>query len=432
MSEKELPDLPKTLMAQRMTGSAVRKIMDEMTIFERKLNEETLDRGEIIRLYKLGGGNPRLHPDSLEIIRKNFRAVVDSKEFEDLLRYGSTKGQAFYLETARKYYEKVLNRDLSEKNIIVTPSSQMAFFYLSNGIQGKIAIFTPEYVGYNSANFMSEFVSIQKEPIPDGNHEFHYQLDLKSFESVLEADSSVNRVFLSNPTNPSCEVQPPEVVRNILKISKGKAAVFLDTPYRGTIYEGEYELFFEGNSGIVDSKSKVGFAGLRHADVIAPEKIIDMIKEMQGGACLSPPNDSQFVLARMMNNGDLDRVYDIQREFYRQRVELAKTRFKKECNVDNARMHRTMGTFFLWFYWQDLTSYGYDCNRLHKELMYDDKIVEVPGQPSFYGTTANKADMKHPLETTRYSLSDLPDCESIEECMTKVALKINSINGIKK
>jgi alanine-alpha-ketoisovalerate/valine-pyruvate aminotransferase len=154
-----------------------------------------------------------------------------------------------------------------------------------------------------------------------------------------------------------------------------------------------------------------------------------MIKEMQGGACLCTPNDSQFVIARMMNNGDLDRVYDIQREFYRERVELAKRRFKKECNVDNAMMHRTMGTFFLWFYWKDLTSCGYDCNRLHKELMYDDKIVEVPGLPSFYGTVINKADERHPQETTRYSLSDLPNTKSIEECMAKVALKINSING---
>jgi alanine-alpha-ketoisovalerate/valine-pyruvate aminotransferase len=429
MSEKELPLLPKSLMAQSMTGSAVRKIMDEMTIFERKLAEEALDKREIIRLYKIGGGNPTLHPDSVEIIRNNFRAVIDSGEFQKLLRYGPTKGQAFYLDVARKYYEKILNKDLSEKNIIVTPSSQMAFFYIINGIEGKIAIATPDYVGYDSANFASEFVSIQKKPIPDGNHEFHYEFDLSTLESALESDSSINRIFLSNPNNPSGEVQPPEIVGKILKMTKRKAAVFLDTPYRDMVFEGEYELFMEGNSAIVDSYSKRGFAGLRHADVIAPEEIIERIKDLQGGACLSPPNDSQFVLARMMENGDLNRVCDIQRDFYRKRVKLAEKIFKQECNVDEAMMHRTMGTFFTFMYWKDLTKHGYDCYKLHNELMYNDRIVEVPGAPFFYGTTINKADGRHPLETTRCSLSDVPDDKSIEECMTKVALKINSIYG---
>jgi alanine-alpha-ketoisovalerate/valine-pyruvate aminotransferase len=416
-------------MAQGMSGSAVRKIMDEMTLFERKLAEEVAEKKKMIRLYKLGGGNPTLHEDAFRIIRKNFIAVINSNEFQKLLRYSPTKGQAFYLDTARKYYEKILNRDLSENNIIVTPSSQMAFFYLTNGYEGKIALFTPDYAGYNSANFVSEFVSIQKKPIPDGDHEFHYEFDLDTFEKVLKNDRSINRVFLSNPTNPSCEVQPPEVVRRVLRTTRKKAMMFIDTPYRDMIYEGEYELFFERNSGVVDSYSKRGFAGCRHANVIAPEEIIETIKDLQGGACLSPPNTAQFVLARMMINGDLDRVCSIQKEFYRKRVELAKKTFKKECNVDDAMMHRTMGTFFIFFYWKGLTKYGYDCYKLHDELMHKDRIVEVPGAPFFYGTTVNEADRRHPLETSRYSLSDIPDDESIEECMTKVALKINRIYG---
>jgi len=391
--------------------------MDEMTEFQ-KTSEK--------RVIMMGGGDTGLDPAAVGIIRKNAEKFVKSSEFEESLHYGPARGLERFLSSARRYYSRDLNTDLKEENILFLPGTQLFFLYFVNAYTGLILTTSPDYIGFDGAKISGKFVSLLKTPVNDGDQEFHYEIEPKQIKNAIQSNKLINRSIRSNPTNPTDEVQPKSLDKEIREASSVVLSA-IDTTYRGMIYDDiEYGFYLSNNTLIIDSLSKRGFCGWRGGVAIGPENIIETFRKKQSAAILCPPNPQQFVLARMIDNGDIDRVTEIQRLYNKNQMDLASETFKSECNVEFARLARQASTYYSWLWVEGLTKKGLDSEKLQKGLMYEDGIVTCKGSDFFYGDPINYEDSRHPYETLRISVSKSPK-EDLKHGMTGIAQRVNRI-----
>lgn len=391
--------------------------------------EEVLRAGKKKKIYDFGAGNPAIIPQVLAEVRKTAREVVDSEEFGAVFcRYGSTGGYAPFMQEFGKHLRKHTGLKAKEENIIVTPGSQMLYYYAANAFAGKakgknkkiLFPLVPEYTGYMHLGVGdAALVGVKPKITITGKHEFKYNVHFDHLNL-----NGVGLVVFSRPSNPSGNVLHDSEVREIVRqAGKRNIPVMIDCAYAPPVPNVCYApMKFISAPNVITtfSFSKAGLAAARVGVAVGAKELIEPLKAFQANACLFPPIFGQEVARRMLANGSMVRLCKgaVNKHYHNKH-----RAFRNACSkyLDGSApyyIHKSEGTFFAWVWFEGLPCSDWKLFELLKEA----GVIVVPGSPFFPG--AGKG-WKHAKECIRFSL--IMDDKQITEGVRLMAEVVNKL-----
>ncbi len=378
------------------------------------------DMGEGLRTpgaIMLGGGNPAQIPAMDDYFQQLLQQMHnDGKLAEALCNYDGPRGKATLLDALAALLRDHLGWDISSQNIALTNGSQSAFFYLFNLYAGRCAdgskkrvLFplAPEYLGYADAGLdESLFVSARPniELLPEG--QFKYHVDFEH----LHIGEETGLICVSRPTNPTGNViTDEELLKLDVLAQQHNIPLLIDNaygvPFPGIIFSDVRPLW-NPNIILCMSLSKLGLPGARCGIIIADEKVINAVSNMNGIISLAPGSIGPAIACEMIKRGDLLRLSeDVIKPFYQQRVEQTITVIRRYLSTDRCLIHKPEGAIFLWLWFPDLP--------ITTEMLYQRLkargVLMVPGHFFFPGL---EHDWPHTHQCMR--MNYVPEAEKIE------------------
>jgi len=372
-----------SLFGDKFTRYAgITRLMDD-------LNEGLRTPGAIM----LGGGNPAQIPEMEAYFQQLCQEMLnEGKLTEALCNYDGPQGKNVLLQALAKLLSDELGWPVSAKNIVLTNGSQSAFFYLFNLFAGRQAdgstrrvLFplAPEYIGYADAGLDDNlFVSTkpQIELLPDGQFKYHVDFD------NLKIGPDIGVICVSRPTNPTGNVVTDDELRQLDELAREHQVPLLidnayGVPFPGIIFSDATPLW-NSNTVLCMSLSKLGLPGTRCGIVVADEKIISALTNMNGIISLSPGSLGPALATRMIEKGDLLRLSnEVIRPFYQQRVTETIAILRRYLPAERCLIHKPEGAIFLWLWFVDLPI---TTEELYKRLKQRG-VLMVPGHYFFPG-----------------------------------------------
>jgi valine--pyruvate aminotransferase len=407
---------------QRMSElTGVRAIMKDII--------ETLKSAEGKSFLNFSAGNPVVIPQVDELWRKITTELVNSKDFSNVVgRYGASKGYEPFIEAVLKDYNNRFNLNLTEKNILVSPGSQMLYFVAANTFGGYTSEgeirhltlpITPEYTGYGGVSLHKECIKGFKPLIEifEKDHEFKYRLDRDN----LTIDKNTGCIFTSRPCNPTGNIMSLEEVNFLVeKASANSIPIFFDSAYAApypALNFTEMLPVFGGNVAHCVTLSKAGLPGERVGFVLADENIIKPLEAFQTNACLHSSRMGQAMATLAINSGELQEIcLTAVKPFYMERMIAMQEAAKKFLpNTIPWFLHRGEGSIFAWIWLRDLPISDWDLYNKLKEH----QVIVVPGSTFFPGIQDKS--WKHQYECIRLSLTvDKPEIDQGIKIIGKV------------
>ncbi|MGR5248395.1 valine--pyruvate transaminase [Vibrio aestuarianus] len=362
--------------------SGITQLMDD-------LNDGLRTPGAIM----LGGGNPAVIPAMLDYFHQASADMLSSGELlAALANYDGPQGKDLFIKSLAKLLQETYGWDISEKNISLTNGSQSGFFYLFNlfagqqpdGSHKKILLpLAPEYIGYGDAGIDEDiFVSYRPEIEMLDNGLFKYHVDFEK----LTVDDSVAAICASRPTNPTGNVLTEEEIHKLDKLARANnIPLIIDNaygvPFPNIIFE-EIEPFWNDNTILCMSLSKLGLPGVRCGIVIASETITQALTNMNGIISLAPGSIGPAIANHMIENGDLLRLSsEVIKPFYKQKSQRAVELLQQAISDPRFRIHKPEGAIFLWLWFDELPI---TTMELYQRLKARGVLI-VPGEYFFIG-----------------------------------------------
>ena len=365
----------------------------------------------------LGGGNPAQIPEMQDYFQTLFTEMLsEGKLTEALCNYDGPQGKDVLRHSLAALLKKELGWELDAKNIALTNGSQSAFFYLFNLFAGRRAdgsmskvLFplAPEYLGYADAG-LDESLFISAKPnielLPEGQFKYHVDFD------HLNINEEVGLICVSRPTNPTGNVITDlELQRLDALAQQHDVPLLIDNAYGvpfPSIIFSEATPLWNPNIILCMSLSKLGLPGSRCGIVIADEKIITAISNMNGIISLAPGSVGPAIANEMIARGDLLRLSEeVIKPFYYQRVQETIATLRRYLPEDRCLIHKPEGAIFLWLWFKDLPI---STETLYQRLKQRG-VLMVPGHFFFPG-------LEHPWPHTHQCMrmNYVPDAEKIE------------------
>ncbi|MCG9641865.1 valine--pyruvate transaminase [Vibrio sp. Isolate34] len=362
--------------------SGITRLMDD-------LNDGLRTPGAIM----LGGGNPAAIPAMLDYFNQASADMLASGELiAALANYDGPQGKDSFIKSLAAMLKETYGWDISEKNISLTNGSQSGFFYLFNLLAGqqpdgshkKILLpIAPEYIGYGDAGIDDDiFISYHPEIELLENRQFKYHVDFEQ----LKVDDSVAAICASRPTNPTGNVLTDEEVRKLDKLAReNNIPLLIDNayglPFPNIIFE-DVEPFWNENTILCMSLSKLGLPGVRCGIVIASEEITQALTNMNGIISLAPSSVGPAIANHMIENGDLLRLSsEVIKPFYKEKSLRAVELLQDAIDDPRFRIHKPEGAIFLWLWFDELPITTMELyNRLKAR-----GVLIVPGEYFFIG-----------------------------------------------
>lgn len=362
--------------------SGITQLMDD-------LNDGLRTPGAIM----LGGGNPAAIPAMLDYFHQASADMLSSGELlAALANYDGPQGKDLFIKSLAKLLQETYGWDISEKNISLTNGSQSGFFYLFNlfagqqpdGSHKKILLpLAPEYIGYGDAGIDEDiFVSYRPEIEMLDNGLFKYHVDFEK----LTVDDSVAAICASRPTNPTGNVLTEEEIHKLDKLARANnIPLIIDNaygvPFPNIIFE-EIEPFWNDNTILCMSLSKLGLPGVRCGIVIASETITQALTNMNGIISLAPGSIGPAIANHMIENGDLLRLSsEVIKPCYKQKSQRAVELLQQAISDPRFRIHKPEGAIFLWLWFDELPI---TTMELYQRLKARGVLI-VPGEYFFIG-----------------------------------------------
>ncbi|MFS7219288.1 valine--pyruvate transaminase [Rahnella inusitata] len=365
----------------------------------------------------LGGGNPAQIPEMQDYFQTLLSEMLaEGKLTEALCNYDGPQGKDVLRHALAGMLQKELGWQLDAQNIALTNGSQSAFFYLFNLFAGRRAdgsmskvLFplAPEYLGYADAGLDENlFVSAKPniELLPEGQFKYHVDFD------HLNITEDIGLICVSRPTNPTGNVITDEELIRLDALAQQKNIPLLidnayGVPFPGIVFTDATPLW-NPNIILCMSLSKLGLPGSRCGIVIADEKIIKAISNMNGIISLSPGSVGPAIAHEMIVRGDLLRLSEeVIKPFYYQRVQETIATLRRYLPEERCLIHKPEGAIFLWLWFKDLP--------ITTEVLYQRLkqrgVLMVPGDYFFPG-------LEHPWAHTHQCMrmNYVPDSEQIE------------------
>ena len=361
--------------------SGITHLMDD-------LNEGLLQDDVVM----MGGGNPAAIPAVIKV----FQSVIDKLQVsgdlvKTLANYDGPQGKDAFLETLVEFFRQQYGWKIDRCNIALTHGSQAAFFILFNSFAGRskgrqqriLIPLVPEYIGYNDLGIEDSIITSQQAKIKlldDGF--FKYQIDFDG----LEVDSCTGLICVSRPTNPSGNVLTDAECQNLDDIAqKNNVPLLIDnaygTPFPNIIFN-QVEPFWNDNTIVCMSLSKLGLPGARTGIVIANRDIIRQFTNMTAITSLAPGGIGPAIVGQMMQeNLLLPLCHDVILPFYQKRAQLAIQLIREKIGDTRLHIHKTEGALFLWLWFEGLSI---STSELYRRLKKKGLLV-VPGKYFFPG-----------------------------------------------
>lgn len=365
----------------------------------------------------LGGGNPAQIPEMQDYFQTLFTEMLsEGKLTEALCNYDGPQGKDVLRHSLAALLKKELGWELDAKNIALTNGSQSAFFYLFNLFAGRRAdgsmskvLFplAPEYLGYADAG-LDESLFISAKPnielLPEGQFKYHVDFD------HLNINEEVGLICVSRPTNPTGNVITDQELQRLDALAQQHDVPLLidnayGVPFPSIIFS-EATPLWNPNIILSMSLSKLGLPGSRCGIVIADEKIITAISNMNGIISLAPGSVGPAIANEMIARGDLLRLSEeVIKPFYYQRVQETIATLRRYLPEDRCLIHKPEGAIFLWLWFKDLPI---STETLYQRLKQRG-VLMVPGHFFFPG-------LEHPWPHTHQCMrmNYVPDAEKIE------------------
>lgn len=362
--------------------SGITRLMDD-------LNDGLRTPGAIM----LGGGNPAAIPAMLDYFNRASADMLASGELiAALANYDGPQGKDSFIKSLAAMLKETYGWDISEKNISLTNGSQSGFFYLFNLLAGqqpdgshkKILLpIAPEYIGYGDAGIDDDiFISYHPEIELLENRQFKYHVDFEQ----LKVDESVAAICASRPTNPTGNVLTDEEVRKLDKLARdNNIPLLIDNayglPFPNIIFE-DVEPFWNENTILCMSLSKLGLPGVRCGIVIASEEVTQALTNMNGIISLAPSSVGPAIANHMIENGDLLRLSsEVIKPFYKEKSLRAVELLQEAIDDPRFRIHKPEGAIFLWLWFDELPI---TTMELYDRLKARGVLI-VPGEYFFIG-----------------------------------------------
>ncbi|PML58843.1 valine--pyruvate transaminase [Vibrio lentus] len=362
--------------------SGITRLMDD-------LNDGLRTPGAIM----LGGGNPAAIPAMLDYFNQASADMLASGELiAALANYDGPQGKDSFIKSLAALLKETYGWDISEKNISLTNGSQSGFFYLFNLLAGqqpdgshkKILLpIAPEYIGYGDAGIDDDiFISYHPEIELLENRQFKYHVDFEK----LKVDDSVAAICASRPTNPTGNVLTDEEVRKLDKLAReNNIPLLIDNayglPFPNIIFE-DVEPFWNENTILCMSLSKLGLPGVRCGIVIASEEVTQALTNMNGIISLAPNSVGPAIANHMIEKGDLLRLSsEVIKPFYKDKSLRAVELLQEAIDDPRFRIHKPEGAIFLWLWFDELPI---TTMELYDRLKARGVLI-VPGEYFFIG-----------------------------------------------
>ncbi|MEZ8357736.1 valine--pyruvate transaminase [Vibrio splendidus] len=362
--------------------SGITRLMDD-------LNDGLRTPGAIM----LGGGNPAAIPAMLDYFNQASADMLASGELiAALANYDGPQGKDSFIKSLAAMLKETYGWDISEKNISLTNGSQSGFFYLFNLLAGqqpdgshkKILLpIAPEYIGYGDAGIDDDiFISYHPEIELLENRQFKYHVDFEK----LKVDDSVAAICASRPTNPTGNVLTDEEVRKLDKLAReNNIPLLIDNayglPFPNIIFE-DVEPFWNKNTILCMSLSKLGLPGVRCGIVIASEEVTQALTNMNGIISLAPNSVGPAIANHMIEKGDLLRLSsEVIKPFYKDKSLRAVELLQEAIDDPRFRIHKPEGAIFLWLWFDELPI---TTMELYDRLKARGVLI-VPGEYFFIG-----------------------------------------------
>ncbi|HCM0830055.1 TPA: valine--pyruvate transaminase [Vibrio parahaemolyticus] len=362
--------------------SGITQLMDD-------LNDGLRTPGAIM----LGGGNPAAIPAMLDYFHQASEEMLANGELvAALTNYDGPQGKDVFVKALAQLFRETYGWDISEKNISLTNGSQSGFFYLFNlfagqqpdGSHKKVLLpIAPEYIGYGDAGIDEDiFVSYNPEIELLDNGLFKYHVDFEK----LTVDDSVAAICASRPTNPTGNVLTDEEVRKLDKLAReNNIPLIIDNayglPFPNIIFE-DVEPFWNENTILCMSLSKLGLPGVRCGIVIASEEITQALTNMNGIISLAPGSVGPALANHIIAKGDLLKLSsEVIKPFYKQKSQRAVELLQQAITDERFRIHKPEGAIFLWLWFDELPI---TTMELYQRLKARGVLI-VPGEYFFIG-----------------------------------------------
>lgn len=381
----------------------------------------------------LGGGNPAPIPAMLERFQTEAKNLLDNGELvKAMANYDGPQGKDRFTKALAALLSKELGWDITSRNIALTNGSQNAFFYLFNLLAGEFAdgrkkkvLFplAPEYIGYADSALTDDYFVAYKptmEKLPDG--QFKYHVDFES----LQVGDDIGVICVSRPTNPTGNVLTDDEIEHLDQIARDKGIPLLidnayGVPFPGIIFS-EAKPFWNSNTILCMSLSKLGLPGTRCGIVIADEKIIQAITNLSGIINLAPGSLGPAITIPMIESGEIITLSEqVVKPFYRQKAELAVRLLREAIPDPRFHIHKPEGALFLWLWFEDLPIH---CQELYERLKAKNLLI-VPGHYFFPGIDDPK--WRHSQECIRLNYSQSE--ELVRRGIAILADEINDLYG---
>jgi valine--pyruvate aminotransferase len=361
--------------------SGITHLMDD-------LNEGILQQDVVM----MGGGNPAAIPAAIEIFERTIEKLQNSGELiRALTNYDGPQGNDAFIESLAHFFQHQYGWKIDRRNIALTNGSQSSFFTLFNSFAGKsrggqkkiLIPLVPEYIGYNDVGVEDSLITSQQakiQQLEDGL--FKYQVDFER----LEVASNTGLICVSRPTNPSGNVLTDAECQQLDAIARSNDVPLLvdnayGTPFPSIIFNA-VEPFWNDNTIVCMSLSKLGLPGARTGIVIANQEVIDLLGNMTAITSLAPGGIGPVIVRQLIEEEALlPLCHDIILPFYQKRAQRAIQLVQDSIDDPRLHIHKPEGAFFLWLWLEGLSITSKELyTRLKKK-----GLLVVPGEYFFPG-----------------------------------------------
>ncbi|WP_261816355.1 valine--pyruvate transaminase [Vibrio gallicus] len=341
----------------------------------------------------LGGGNPASIPEMMDYFSElTSQMVANGELISAMANYDGPQGKDTFVKSLANLLQQTYSWDISEKNISLSNGSQSAFFYLFNLLAGKqpdnshkkiLLPLAPEYIGYCDSGIDDDiFISYKPEIELLDNRQFKYHVDF----SKIKIDESIAAICISRPTNPTGNLLTDEEITKLDELARdNNIPLIIDnaygTPFPNIVFE-DATPFWNDNTILCMSLSKLGLPGLRCGIVIANEETIQALTNINGIIGLAPGSIGPAVAQHMIESNDLLRVSDnVIKPFYHSKSQHAVALLQDAIDDPRFRIHKPEGAMFLWLWFKDLPI---TTMELYQRLKARGVLI-VPGEYFFFG-----------------------------------------------
>ena len=361
--------------------SGITHLMDD-------LSEGLAQQGVVM----LGGGNPASIPEVLAVFDRCLEKLQQSGELtRTLANYDGPQGHNSFIESLAGFFRQQYGWNISSKNIALTHGSQSAFFILFNSFAGKsgatqkkiLIPLVPEYIGYCDVGIEEGLITSQQAKMQMlDDRFFKYQVDFDQ----LQIDTNTGLICVSRPTNPSGNVLTDTECQQLDRIArKNDIPLLIDsaygTPFPNIIFN-QVNPFWNDNTIVCMSLSKLGLPGARTGIVIANEDLIRYFANMTAITSLAPAGIGASIVNQLIKDQALlPLCQDLILPFYRERAQLALKLLEEAIDDPRLHIHKPEGAMFLWLWFEGL---GITTSELYQRLKKRGLLV-VPGKYFFPG-----------------------------------------------